>query len=68
MLGGAGTSEELVAKDKEFLALLNNKNKALTTGGVDMNQTATTSLGTKAVTKFKTFNFERRTTTRYNMP
>jgi len=33
-----------------------------------MNVTATTQVGGKGVTKFKTFNFERRTTTRYSMP
>lgn len=34
-----------------------------------MNLTATTQIGgTKGVTKFKTFNFERRSTTKYSMP
>jgi len=36
-----------------------------------MNLTASTQIGpggTKGVTKFKTFNFERRSTTKYSMP
>ena len=33
-----------------------------------MNLTSSTQLGNKGVTKFKTFNFERRSSTRYSMP
>jgi hypothetical protein len=58
-----GTDEQ-ATKDKEFLALLNNKSKATDA----MNTTVTTQVGGKGVTKFKTFNFERRSTTRYSMP
>lgn len=43
-------------KDKEFLALLNNKNGTANTGM------------TQKITKFKTFNFEKRTHTRYSFP
>ena len=68
--GGGGLfpgNEEQSNKDKEFLALLNNKTK---TQGDAMNTTVTTQVGQggKGITKFKTFNFERRSTTRYSMP
>jgi len=52
--------DTMTSKEKEFFNLLNNKNK-------DPMGTTSTQ-GVNKITKFKTFNFEKRTTTKYSMP
>jgi|Laugresu1bdmlbdd_1035124.scaffolds.fasta_scaffold03706_6 hypothetical protein len=52
-----GSGETSSSKEKDFLAILNNKTKE-----------AAAAAGVNKVTKFKTFNFEKRTSTRYSLP